>query len=143
MTLKANLLVLALIPALFAVIGCSDGGDIFTPTVVDTAPPAIPIGLDAEAMENGTVVLSWSQNTTDADFVGFKVYRVVDTRMLELTFNPITDSFYTDRRPVHGSKNEYRVTALDFTGNESEYARVEQYVEIYEGPSLMPVEGKP
>jgi len=142
MTLKTKLLVLALIPALFTVIGCS-GGDTSTPTVVDTAPPAIPIDLGAESMDSGVVVLSWSQNTTDADFDGFKIYRVVDTRMLELTYNPISDNFYTDLRPVYDAKNEYRVTALDFTGNESEYARVELHVDPYEEPSLMPVEGKP
>ncbi|MCP4145533.1 MAG: hypothetical protein GY752_09665 [bacterium] len=143
MTFKTKLLVVALIPALFAIVGCGSDGDTHTPTVVDTAPPAIPLALNAEGLDSGVVVLNWDQNTTDADFDGFKIYRVVDTRMLELTFNPISDNFYTDERPVHDSKNEYRVTALDFTGNESEFARIELYVEPFDEPSLIPIEGKP
>ncbi len=143
MTFKIKLLVVALIPALFAIYGCGSSGDTYTPTAVDTAPPAIPIDLEAESLDSGVVALGWSQNTTDADFDGFKVYRVVDTRMLELTFYPISDNFFTDRRPVPDAKNEYRVTALDFTGNESEYARVELHVDPSYEPSLLLIEGKP
>ncbi len=143
MTFKTKLLIIALIPAVFAMVGCSgDSGDVYSPTVVDTAPPAAPYGLDAKVWDSG-VVLSWNVNTTDADFDGFKVYRVVGRQMVELTTELTAVNGFTDRSPVKDSTNEYRISAFDFTGNESEQAAVSVFVGHEDDPSLDPSEDDP
>ena len=98
MTFKTKLLILALVPVAFALVGCGGDGQAISPTAIDTAPPATPFGLEATAKAT-SVTLSWSPNTTDADFSGFKVYRVVyssvgtsnEPRMMDLTFNQISE----------------------------------------------------
>jgi len=144
MTFKTKLQILALIPAIFAMVGCGgDSGDVYSPTVVDTAPPAVPYGLDAKAWDSGQVVLNWNANTTDADFDGFKVYRVVDRQMVELTTELTVINGFTDPSPVKDSLNEYRISAVDFTGNESGQAVISVYVGLQDNPSLDPSENGP
>jgi hypothetical protein len=139
MTFKTKLLILALVPAVFAMVGCGDGGgDVYSPTVVDTAPPAVPFGLEAETWDSGHVILNWNVNTTDADFDGFKIYRVVDRQMVELTTTLLAANGFTDPYPVKDSLNEYRISAVDFTGNESGQAVISIFVGKQENPSLDP-----
>ncbi|MCP4145534.1 MAG: hypothetical protein GY752_09670 [bacterium] len=144
MTFKTKLLILALIPAVFAMVGCGgDSGKAYSPTVVDTAPPAVPYGLEAQVWDSGEVLLKWNINTTDADFDGFKVYRVVDRQMVELTPDLTAVNGYTDSAPAKDSLNEYRISAFDFTGNESGQAIVSVFVGFQEDPSLDPSEDDP
>jgi uncharacterized protein len=137
MTFKMKLLILALIPALFAFVGCGSDGDTFSPTVVDTAPPATPLGLGA-SIWNDSVVLEWKTNNTDADFSGFKVYRIIDSEVLELTGEEISKNCFTDNSPVVDSYNIYRVTSVDFSGNESAYAVISIFVDQDDNHSLDP-----
>jgi len=120
-------------------VGCGgDSGDVYRPTVVDTAPPAVPYGLEVSMWDSGEVKLSWNINTTDADFDGFKVYRVVDRKMVELPHRLSADNGFTDRWPAKDHWNEYRISAVDFTGNESGQAVVRIYVGTNGNPSLEP-----
>ncbi len=144
MTFKTKLLFLALIPAVFAMVGCGgDSGDVYSPTVVDTAPPAVPFGLDIQAWDSGEVTLSWNVNTTDADFDGFKVYRVVDRQIVELTSALTANNGFTDRFPAKDNLNEYRISAVDFTGNESGQATISIFMGFQSDPSLNPSEDDP
>ena len=144
MTFKTKLLILALGPAVFAMFGCGGGGgDVYSPTVVDTAPPAVPFGLEIQAWDSGEVVLNWNVNTTDADFDGFKVYRVINRQMVELTTELSLINGFTDRSPVKDSLNEYRISAVDFTGNESGHAAISVFVGFQDDPSLDPSENGP
>ncbi len=94
---------------------CSGGGS-------DTTPPAAPTGL--VAMAQGVVIsLDWFDNG-EADLAGYDVYRSelgggVYARINALT---LTASNFTDTTASSGSTNYYVVTAIDTSGNESNFS---------------------
>jgi hypothetical protein len=115
---KTTLLALVTIALLAWLAGCSS--DSSNPVAVDTAPPAVPTDLNFN-LEAGTVSLSWAPNTTDADFVGFKLSRTVNGTTMDLISNPQLLTSFVDPSPRPGI-NVYRLSAVDLNGNESAYA---------------------
>ncbi len=115
--------------------GCSDTDPIAAPLspTVDTAPPSIPTGLSA-ATGSRVVKLAWQPNTSDADFVGFKVYRLAFDNQYLLTEQPITDSGWVDQQPL-GLPCGYAVSAIDEAGNESAWSEV-RYTPEPEEPQI-------
>jgi hypothetical protein len=103
--------------ALLAV-GC---GDDSSPTVVDTAPPAIPDGLSVSFVR-GAVTVSWQPNVVDSDFLGFRVVKHYLGQATVLRDNPSPATDIQDQ--ADPGYNEYRVTSVDRAGNESGYATI-------------------
>ena len=114
-TMALSLLILA---------GCSDG-DAVSPTmplVADTAPPAVPTGLEA-ASGTSVVKLAWNANTMNDDLEGFLVYRLAFDNAYLLTPYPIAENKFVDDRPL-GLACGYAVSAVDEAGNESAWQEV-------------------
>jgi hypothetical protein len=105
-----------------ALVGCGSDGSSPSPTAVDTAPPAVPSDLSGDTWQR-QVVVNWAPNTTDADLAGYLVYRENGTRLASLTEEPQVQNWYVDAAPVTG-ENTYRVTAVDYSGNESAWSDV-------------------
>jgi len=91
---------------------------------VDNLSPDTPVGLSAEIIEGG-VLLNWSA-PLDEDFAYHNVYRS-DIMSMEsaMVFNT-TDSFFIDLEIDPGSNYDYWVTAVDYSGNESEGSNIVQ-----------------
>jgi predicted small lipoprotein YifL len=85
---------------------------------VDVYPPPVPEELVAVA-EAGRARLVWRQSEAP-DLAGYIVYRKGATGdYVRLTPKPIAATNYVDTAVVSGQAYDYRVTAIDQTGNES------------------------
>lgn len=108
-----------------AFIGCSsDDSSSVAPTTVDTAPPAVPANLEATYYD-GTLTLTWAENTTDADLAGFIIERDYYGDVTELQASPGLGTSFEDS-PLMGL-NVYNVYSVDLTGNQSAVASVEYH----------------
>jgi fibronectin type 3 domain-containing protein/glucose/arabinose dehydrogenase len=85
----------------------------------DNQPPAPPATLTGVGVNNG-VRLNWSA-VTDIDLAGYRVYRsdTADGTYTLLNGTPVTQLTFTDTTAANGTTWFYRVTAIDFGGNES------------------------
>ena len=101
--------------------GCSDDNPV-TPSIIDTAPPAVPTHLEAEHSANSAII-SWAPNTVDSDLVGFIVTRDNSGTTDELITTPTLMTSYTDPTPKPGVST-YHVSAVDRAGNRSAVASV-------------------
>ena len=112
--------------ALSLLAGCGGSTDLTAPLagaeVPDTAPPAIPTGLQAAAGDD-VIKLGWDPNTTETDFYAYKVYRMIGDRGVLLTEEPIFTPQFIDDQPWQG-ENQYAVTSVDTAGNESAWITV-------------------
>jgi hypothetical protein len=107
-------------------VGCgSDNDNSPVAPPVDTAPPVLPSGL-AVAYDPLTcnVVVTWSPNTTDADFAGFIISRTAVGQTETLVDEPITQTEFVDNAMGAGREITYRVASVDETGNVSAAATV-------------------
>lgn len=104
--------------------GCSTADSPTAPTraALDTAPPAVPTGLNAAAGRSA-VKLSWQPNTTDPDWAGYHVYRLAFGSTWPLTSEPVTETRFLDRAPLAGYAT-YAVTSVDALGNESAWTQI-------------------
>jgi len=86
---------------------------------VDRYPPPVPEELVAVA-EAGRVRLVWQQSEAP-DLAGYIVYRkgAATGEFVRLTAKPIAVTSYVDTTVASGQAYDYRVTAIDQTGNES------------------------
>jgi fibronectin type 3 domain-containing protein len=86
-------------------------------TPLDIFPPAVPEGLSAVPTPQ-TIELAWTRNT-EADFLGYNVFRSVDNSPFDKIAPLIELPTFTDSKIEAGKKYRYRVSAVDKTGNES------------------------
>jgi len=89
--------------------------------VIDTFPPAVPLGLVAVLVpEERTIDLSW-QPDTDQDLAGYIVYRSEAEKDWQRVSGPqpLTGSAYRDASIEPGHSYRYSVSAIDLTGHES------------------------
>jgi hypothetical protein len=88
-----------------------------TLAAADTTAPSTPAGVDGTAGSQ-TTSLTWTANT-EADLAGYTLYR----RRGEAAFTPIATLLaqpsYTDRGLTNDTAYDYRVSAVDRSGNES------------------------
>jgi len=85
---------------------------------VDVYPPPVPEELVAVA-EAGRARLVWRQSEAP-DLAGYVVFRKGATGdWVRLTAKPIAATNYVDTTVVSGQAYDYRLTAIDQTGNES------------------------
>ncbi len=86
--------------------------------VVDSTPPAAPIGLTASVHRPGDVALSWAAGPS-ADVAGYLVYRALGAGALALvTPQALANTNYLQPAVADGSYR-YVVRAVDAAGNES------------------------
>ncbi len=103
------------IPSIYAVSNPDSGYSI------DNLVPAAPTGLVAKEAVAGAVV-NWD-DPVDADFKYFAVYRSPNAGVDLNTLTPITtttETSFQDAAVVKGKTYFYRVTAVDFSGNQSQ-----------------------
>jgi hypothetical protein len=116
-------------------IGCSDSDSpVAVPAapVVDTMPPSIPTGLQAQ-FEDGQIYVSWAANNVDADLAGFLVSREHDGVTSILVATPTLVQGIEDN-PLEGLST-YRISSVDDNGNESAFASINF---TYEQPQRTP-----
>ncbi len=107
----------------FLTVGCgSDDDSSPAAPVVDTAPPALPSGLDASyASRQQAATISWDVNVTDSDFDGFLISRgSYDLEPVVLVDEPQTaNSFQDNSLEGAGRQVTYYIYAVDTNGNVS------------------------
>ncbi|WIV12987.1 S8 family serine peptidase [Proteiniborus sp. MB09-C3] len=87
---------------------------------VDNEAPLAPANLTAEASLTG-IKLNWTA-VTDGDLANYVVYRsLVSGESFELIAQPTSNSF-TDTTAEAGTTYYYKVAAVDFSGNISEFS---------------------
>jgi hypothetical protein len=101
--------------------GCSDDSPV-TPSVIDTAPPAVPSNLTGD-LNSHTAVISWAANSVDSDLEGYIVTRDNNGTTDELISTPTMMTSFTDTA-VKPGVNTYHVSAVDRAGNRSAVASV-------------------
>ncbi|MBU8871190.1 MAG: hypothetical protein KOO60_10050 [Gemmatimonadales bacterium] len=98
--------------------------DVIPDVVVDTAPPAVPSNLVLQ-FDGNTALVSWDDNTTDADFAGFLVHKThYDDAVVTLVGIPSQSNNIADNNVLTGI-SFYNILAVDSSGNESAYATIQ------------------
>ncbi|HIC36415.1 MAG TPA: fibronectin type III domain-containing protein, partial [Candidatus Marinimicrobia bacterium] len=92
--------------------------------IQDSTPPDTPTNLSASP-DDEQVTLAWSPNTEN-DLALYRIYRgsssPASTLIDSVTANSDQDTSYVDLNVSNGELYYYRITALDLTGNESDYS---------------------
>jgi hypothetical protein len=87
----------------------------------DVYPPTVPSEVTAVSNDQ-SISLVWSPNT-EPDLAGYYVFRSGEDHNYEkLTRERITTASYTDSSVEKGKTYYYRIMAVDFSGNESNYS---------------------
>ena len=90
--------------------------------LVDSIPPAVPVGMQGKVDEFGNVRISWKPNT-DADIYGYRVYRAYyqSEEFALMTGEPLKDTIFTDRVELKSlnEKIHYQIMAIDRNQNHS------------------------
>jgi fibronectin type 3 domain-containing protein len=95
---------------------------IYLSQLVDSIPPATPIGITAKADEYGNVELLWEANK-DADIFGYRVYRGnhENEELSQVTTEPVRATSFSDKVAVNTLNKSvfYCVMAIDNNQNHS------------------------
>lgn len=93
----------------------------------DTSPPTVPSGLVASGTSSG-ISLDWFDNG-EPDLAGYNVYRSSSASgtFTRLNATLLTTSDYFDTAAPSNATSFYRVTAVDASGNESNFAAVSAF----------------
>jgi len=89
--------------------------------IPDNDPPAVPTGLDANAINSFQIELNWNDNT-EIDLANYIIYRSTTSGFIPSSSNRIaesTESQYTDLGLNAETTYYYKVTAIDHSDNES------------------------
>lgn len=92
--------------------------------MVDSLPPAIPVGLAYAVDGNGRMRLSW-QASPEKDLAGYRVFlsNSKDGEPVQLTSSVLEDTVFLDTLSLKTAQYfYYRVTAEDRTGNMSDFS---------------------
>lgn len=105
--------------------------------LVDSIPPAAPLGLKAKADTTGLVKLSWTPNT-EADIFGYRVYRANSRReeFSQLTSKAIKQACFNDQINLKTltKKVFYKIVAVDQRQNQSDFSEIMEL----ERPDIVP-----
>ena len=100
--------------------------------IIDTIPPDVPTNLEGISGDN-EITLTWNSNSEDV-ISHYNIFRSLDPK-----FNPDTCQFfstsrenkYIDGNLVNSDRYYYRVLAVDFAENESEYSdSISVFIEV-------------
>jgi hypothetical protein len=123
---KLSLTVVCLIVAIGMIAGC--GSDTANPVAPeDTAPPALPAGLNVEYTPyQQFVTVSWAPNVTDPDLAGYLIYRAsYDQAPIPLVTVPQASTVFEDTSLAGaGRLLTYYVRAVDTRNNVSAAATI-------------------
>lgn len=93
--------------------------------LIDSTPPAVPVGLAGKVDSTGIVSLQWAANT-EKDLRGYRVFRANSNKeeFVEVTREILMRPQFTDTITLHTltSKVFYKVIAVDKNFNPSEYS---------------------
>lgn len=115
-----TLTLIALVALAFG--GCSSDNNPAA-VAVDTAPPAVPFGLNV-AYAGGAATLSWVPNNVDSDLAGYVVIREHYGVSESLLDAPTLVTSFVDSHPLLGT-SQYHIYAVDTAGNQSAIATVD------------------
>lgn len=105
--------------------------------IVDSIAPSKPIGFVGAVDSNGIALLAWDMGT-EQDLRGYRVYAShgPNREFKQLTSEPVFQNYFTDTITLRtlSEKIYYRVTAVDYRWNHSEYS---QMLEL-EKPDIVP-----
>ena len=89
-----------------------------TPTPIDTEPPSKPIGLNSSSVTGTTVSIYW-ESSTDSDVKDYAIFKNGE-------FVVLTDgeTEYTFTNLIPNETYEFKVCAIDASGNKSEFSDV-------------------
>ncbi|MGH2569748.1 MAG: hypothetical protein ACRDGR_00895 [bacterium] len=120
--------------SILALGGCGETGLTEAPPV-DTTPPGSPVNLTVERVGD-TLVITWSPNS-ESDLAGYNLERSLDhgATWVQLTNNLTSRTDYVDE--VY-SFVEYRVWAVDNSGNSSGYSSPAVYTTPSGGGGKIP-----
>jgi PKD repeat protein len=111
----------------FRVIAFMNEGNFVSDTVwsysVDNLAPGVPSGLEASLIAPQQVSLSWN-SVLDEDFNYYRIYRsLIPDFMPSITdlLSVTVDSSYIDQQVLSDSTYYYRLSVIDFAGNESDF----------------------
>lgn len=92
--------------------------------IIDTIPPAMPIGLAGKVDSTGIVRLQWTNNT-EQDLRGYRVFRGNSAKeeFMEVTREILSTNAFKDTITLHTltSKVFYKIIAVDKNYNTSDY----------------------
>src|SRR3990172_8912259 len=83
----------------------------------DIIPPAVPTGVNSKGYANHIDVM-WTPNIEE-DMDTYKIYRLVNTTYTHIGNASKDDRFFTDYVGANGGSHTYKVTAVDWSLNES------------------------
>jgi len=102
--------------------GCTSENNPVSPngSTEDTTPPAVPQNVGS-VEARGLWIMSWAANA-EADLAGYNVYRYDpdpsrENSYVKVNASTITNTTYT--LPTHPGDLQYKVRAVDQTGNQS------------------------
>lgn len=91
----------------------------------DTTPPTAPDDLSATADSSTSVALSWTASTDDVALTGYNIYRSPAGAGSWARIGSTSGAAsYTDNTAAASTSYDYRVTAFDAAGNESDPSSV-------------------
>ncbi|WP_229793693.1 Ig-like domain-containing protein, partial [Salinimicrobium marinum] len=101
--------------------GNSSGASSALEITIDITAPSAPLGLMAEAY-NKQITVQWSANVEN-DLISYQVYGGTSSGpMNKLATTPIGTVGYIHSSLINGTAYYYRITSIDFAGNESSYS---------------------
>lgn len=96
-------------------------------TIIDSIPPAIPLGLTGTIDTTGVVTLSWKKGL-ESDLKGYIVHFSNDKNLTyySLTDYAVKDTFWRDTIPLNVLTEEiyYKILAIDHRSNASPFSNV-------------------
>lgn len=98
-------------------------------TPITALPPAAPQGLRAIVGANGVVHLRWA----DADVVGWRVLRAVESAEFDVIAGPVDEPTYSDRGVTLGGQVRYRLTAVGAAGDSEPSDSIQLLVSLTAG----------
>ena len=131
--MKRAILILTILAGLILIfVSCEKKVYVVEPVYVyvtepDTTPPSSPKGVYSITGDE-SVYINWEAND-ESDFKNYWIYRTLDPDAGFYRYDKATISEYTDVNVNNGTTYYYIITAVDFSGNESENSAL-----IYDTP---------
>ncbi|MFP4025342.1 MAG: hypothetical protein ACLFVR_12525 [Thiohalospira sp.] len=110
--------------------------------IIDSIPPAKPVGIGGIVDTTGIVQLTWNHNT-ERDLLGYRVYRsnFKKSEFSQVTVEPVIDSLFVDTINIKTltRKMYYKIQAIDHHYNPSEFSDIFELTRPDKIPPVSPV----
>lgn len=112
--------------------------------IPDNIPPAAPVGLNGRIDKKGYVYLNWKAGK-ETDIKGYKIYFSNNEMQTpsQITLEPVADTVFTDTITLKTLTKDiyYRIVAVDYNNNHSEYSAFAKLRKPDIVPPMPPVAG--